>query len=132
VTIQNGYVSTISDPKIIHTSYLQFAWLSLWISWYEGQVMEIWPIGEQILKLDPLWKSGWQFVIPDQVSLSDHEWSRKYNCNTKGVTAWEQWRQAWVWWQQDSERWPEAWEQQWQAWEQSWEASEHLELLSSR
>jgi len=84
--IENGDVATISNPQMIHTSYLHLAWLSSWIGWYEGHVMEICLIGEQIPKVDPLLKSGWQFVILDQVSFSEPVWSRKYNCNTKGVT----------------------------------------------
>jgi len=52
--------------------------------------MEIWLIGEQIWKVDPVQKSEWQFVISEQTSInglsSDFVWSRKYTSNTKGVT----------------------------------------------
>ena len=52
--------------------------------------MEIFPIDEQIRKVDPIMKSEWSFMISDWVSIfglsSDTEWSRKYTCNNKGVT----------------------------------------------
>ena len=87
--------STIEIPRPLsirrwYTAYLRLVKSLSLIYYCDGWVMEMWLIGELIWKVDCIRKSEWWFVIPNWISIwrlsNDPVWSRKYTCNTKGVT----------------------------------------------